>query len=132
LPEDNSSKPNGNSNALATNTHAHMRGYTHYKPNLEDKDKIKKMVLLGAPHEKIAASLGISLSTLTKYYRDVLDYYKTHMLSQVATRAYAMAIEGHPVMTPFVLRTQGGWKENLEVEETLIVKRVVGIHDADV
>jgi hypothetical protein len=44
-----------------------------------------------------------------------------------------MALGGNSFMVQFVLRTRAGWKENLLSEQnTVFVKRVIGINDANV
>lgn len=102
-------------------------------PTHETRDQVRKLVLLGSNHVQIAGCLGISIHTLQKHYKETLSYYQSRMLSEVAGKAYGMALKGNPFMIQFVLRTRAGWKEKLLGEEDMqLIKRVIGVPDADV
>jgi hypothetical protein len=108
-------------------------GRPPYKPTDADKKAVKELILLGTNREKIAVIIGITQPTLEKYYGEMLDNYQSRMLSRVAGKAYGMALDGNPFMVQFVLRTRAGWKENLLTnDETQLIKRVIGIQDANV
>jgi hypothetical protein len=109
------------------------RGRPSYRPTRHDEEIVKELVLLGSNREKIAAIIGITRPTLEKYFGETLDHYQKRMLSKVAGKAYGMALDGNPFMVQFVLRTRAGWKENvLREQDTVFVKRVIGINDANV
>jgi hypothetical protein len=123
-------KANASVKGIPGNIHP---GFAHYKPTTEDKDRVKRLVLLGSPKEKIAGAMGLSIDVLEKNFGDVLKFYEARRLSDVAGKAYDMALKGNPVMVQFVLRTRGRWRENVlgDVEE-LWVKRVIGVADSDI
>jgi hypothetical protein len=108
-------------------------GRPAYRPTRNQHEIVAGLVLLGTNREKIAAIMGITQPTLEKYFGDTLDRYQSRMLSKVAGKAYGMALDGNPFMVQFVLRTCAGWKENLlSDQDTVFVKRVIGINDANV
>jgi hypothetical protein len=108
-------------------------GRPAYRPTRNHHEIVARLVLLGTNREKIAAIMGITQPTLEKYFGETLDHYQKRMLSKVAGKAYSMALDGNPFMVQFVLRTRAGWKQNLVSEQdTVFVKRVIGINDANV
>jgi len=109
------------------------RGIPHHRPTSETRSTVKKMVLLGSTRAVIAGALGISPETLEKHYHDTLNYYQAHMLSNVAGKAYGMALKGNPHMVMFVLRTRAGWRDNVFGEaDAQLIKRVIGVRDDDI
>jgi hypothetical protein len=108
-------------------------GRPAYRPTANQHEIVARLVLLGTNREKIAAIMGITQPTLEKYFGDTLDHYHKRTLSKVAGKAYSMALDGNPFMVQFVLGTRAGWKENgLNEQDTVFVKRVIGINDANV
>jgi hypothetical protein len=115
------------------NNRAHRQGYIHYKPTAKDKDQVRRLVLLGSPRENIAQAMGLSVPILEKHFLDILQYYEACRLSEVAGKAYSLALKGNVPMVQFILRTRGRWKENiLGDEDVQLIKRVIGVDDKDV
>jgi hypothetical protein len=107
-------------------------GYVHHKVTPATKDTVRKMVLLGSTRPLIAGALGISPETLERHYHDTLNFYQAHMLSNVASKAYTMALKGNPVMVQFVLRTRARWKDDMFGEgDQQLIKRIIGIREED-
>lgn len=59
----------------------------------------------------IAAMLGISHDTLTKYYRSELDIGKSKVVEQVANSLKRNAMHGDVQAQKFFLSSRAGWAE---------------------
>jgi len=92
-----------------------------YTPASDDYDKVLEMVTVGIDQHTIAKIMGISVQTLHKYYKKVLETGAEQRNAEVAGVAYAMAVSGEsPSMTTFWLKTRAGWspKHTVQVEDT--------------
>lgn len=85
---------------------------------LTDQTKLqaKTLAAVGVRHEDIAAKLGISTDTLTKYYRQELADGRVDANAQVAKSLYEQAKNGNTTAMIFWLKTRAGWKETSVTE----------------
>lgn len=87
-------------------------GRKKYEPADKDKQQVSVLGALGLKDEQIALVLGVSESTLQKYYNTELKSGRVLALARVGQTAYNMAISGEqPAMTMFFLKCRGGWRE---------------------
>lgn len=98
----------------ATPTNAHQ-------PTNESRQLVQAYCWSGLTQERIASQLGISVPTLTKHYRDELDHGKEKMLAKVASTIFGIATQTRDLKASltasiFILKTQGGWRENAEIK----------------
>ncbi len=77
----------------------------------KDRTFVSACALLGMPHEEIAKVLGVSKSTLKKYYLPELKNSKQRAIANVAASLYNSAMKGNTVAQIFYLKTQAGWRE---------------------
>ena len=93
------------------------RGRPEYQPNEEHREMIQKLACV-CTQEQIALVIGISVETLTKYYRHELD---TALLKANAAVAYSLFVEAtvnrNVVAAIFWLKTRGGWKTDEQPKE---------------
>lgn len=110
-------------------------GRPSYEPTDLHRGEVRAAVRLGEPQTSIAASLGLSLKTLRKHYRDELDYGKVRFLRRVSNSLGEQALGRPAVFDPdknmireelkpnvgaaiFILKTQAkqyGWVERNEL-----------------
>lgn len=69
------------------------------------------MASAGIPQADIAKVLGISCSTLTKYYADELATGRVKTITRVADALVKQALSGNITAMIFYLKTQGRWTE---------------------
>lgn len=93
-------------------------GRPAHEPTDENKTKVKTLAAVGIRHEDIAAKLGISADTLTKYYRKELDDGRVDANAAVAKSLYEQAKTGNTAAMIFWLKTRAGWKETQVNEHT--------------
>lgn len=113
------------------------RGQPPYERNEAHLKTLTRLILIGAPQEKMAAMLGISEKTLRKHYKPELETTKLDRLANVGASLYNLAIGGNVAAAIFYLKTQGGWSEktaqpvredlNIEFEETEKGARLAGV-----
>ena len=93
-------------------------GRPPHQPTDQTKLQAKTLAAVGVRHEDIAAKLGISADTLTKYYRQELDDGRVDANAQVAKSLYEQAKSGNTTAMIFWLKTRAGWKETQVNEVT--------------
>lgn len=76
------------------------------------KRLIKNLAGIGLTQEQIAARLGISADTLSKYYSKEWEIGKAEAISIIAGSLFQKAKAGDNSCMMFYLKTQGRWKEN--------------------
>ena len=89
-----------------------------YIPNDEDRKIVWRSAAYGMTQKKIAERLGISVATLTHYYRRELDNAQSEWIDDVATTLVMQAKEGSVPAGIFLLKTRAGWKETQVNEHT--------------
>jgi transposase len=86
-------------------------GRPPHKPTEQMRLQVKTLAAVGIRHEDIAAKLGISADTLTKYYRKELDDGRVDANAQVGKSLFEQAKAGNTAAMIFWLKTRAGWKE---------------------
>lgn len=110
-------------------------GRPPHEPTDQNRLQVKTLAAVGIRHEDIAAKLGISADTLTKYYRKELDDGRVDANAVVAKSLYEQAKTGNTSAMIFWLKTRAGWKETMVNEHTgadggpLSIKVVSGIDE---
>lgn len=91
-----------------------------FQPTDEQRELVVSLVCCGIPQDVIAKAIGISKTTLDKYFRDELDHGKEIANAKVAGTLFKMATSGEsPASTFFWLKTQAGWRETNHHELTV-------------
>jgi hypothetical protein len=87
------------------------RGRPPHEKTEENAERVEALCAYGMDHVMIAAMLGISHDTLTKYYRDELDVGKAKVVEQVANSLKRNAMHGDVQAQKFFLSSRAGWSE---------------------
>ena len=82
----------------------------------ENAERVEALCAYGMDHVTIAAMLGISHDTLTKYYRYELDIGKSKVVEQVANSLKRNAMHGDVQAQKFFLSSRAGWSEKSQHE----------------
>ncbi len=94
-------------------------GRPPYEPTDQNRKQVSAMAAYGIPQMDICNVLGISINTLTKYYRHELDTGGAIATAKVAENLYKKATgDGSQSVTAaiFWLKTRAGWKETQTIE----------------
>ena len=86
-------------------------GRPPYVKTEENAERVEALCAYGMDHVMIAAMLGISHDTLTKYYRAELDIGKSKVVEQVANSLKRNAMHGDVQAQKFFLSSRAGWAE---------------------
>jgi hypothetical protein len=89
-----------------------------HTPTDETRDQVLRGVIAGVDQDRIAAILGIAPKTLRKHYRDELDHGKAKANMAVGGSLYQKAIGGDTTAAIFWAKTQMGWRETQNVNQT--------------
>lgn len=90
-----------------------------YKPTDKDRATVKAMASYGISQEDIGNVIGVSHTTLRKYFESEIATAAIQANAKVAETCYAMAVSGqHPAATFFWLKTRAGWREVERIEHT--------------
>lgn len=90
------------------------RGRPKHEPKDEIRKQVEAMVGYGVPVEHLAPLVGISQSTINKYYREELDSGTAKANAKVAQSLYQKALGDNTSSVAaaiFWLKTRAGWKE---------------------
>jgi len=87
-------------------------GRPAHQPTDQNRLQVKTLAAV------IAAKLGISADTLTKYYRQELDDGRVDANAQIGKSLYEQAKNGNTAAMIFWLKTRAGWKETQVNEHT--------------
>lgn len=71
---------------------------------------IHMLAAVGTDREIIARAVGISRTTMLKYYRAVLNDAKTLAIGRMAVALYRKGLRGNVTAQIFYLKCQGGWQ----------------------
>jgi hypothetical protein len=106
-------------------------GNQPYEPTDEVRAKVRLWAAVGTTQEVIASELGISVDTLTRYYRAELDEASARGVANVAANLYTKAMAGDVTSMIFYLKTRGRWREKPSAgdDENPFVMRVDGAVD---
>lgn len=95
-------------------------GLPKYVPNDEQRNLVAIAAASGMRQSDIARALAVDEKTLRKHFKDELTYGHDKVMASVKMTAYQMALSGQqPSMTIFVLKTQGGWRETVNLAPAL-------------
>lgn len=87
-------------------------GRPKYEPTDADRAKVKEFALAGYRDCDIAEHLGISESTVEKYFRPELDYGRFEANAKIAGTLYEEAIQNRDITALiFLAKTRLGWRE---------------------
>lgn len=98
-------------------------GTPHYEhPNDVHAAIITRLSRAGIPQKKIARFVGVADITLTDNYGDILNQGMLDRVVQCADTLFEIAMNQDDVKVAatacmFILKCQGGWKENSAVED---------------
>lgn len=93
-------------------------GRPRHSPTKAARDTVKMHAMVGTPQEQIAAVLGITDKTLTKYYRRELDTALIQANAQIGGALYNKAIGGDTTAQIFWMKTRAGWSEKQQLDHT--------------
>jgi transposase len=93
-------------------------GRPPHEPTEQTRLQAKTLAAVGIRHEDIAAKLGITADTLTKYYRKELDDGRVDANAQIGKSLFEQARAGNTAAMIFWLKTRAGWKETQVQEHT--------------
>jgi len=110
-------------------------GAPTYHVTHDDKLKVETLASFGVPGEKIANYIGISRTTLYKYYGDVLAKARINRVMEVASCLFHNATSNMNVASQiYYLKTQGkdlGWTESsaetIELEDKNVGKIEINV-----
>ena len=92
-----------------------------YKPTDKDRATVKAMASYGVPQEDIGRVIGVSHTTLRKYFESEIATAAIQANAKVAETCYTMAVSGqHPAATFFWLKTRAGWRETDRQEHRFV------------
>jgi hypothetical protein len=94
---------------------AHKRmGRMPHKPTPRSRGMVQVLALHGAPHEKIAEYMDLSLKTLLLHYETELTDPKGKLASEAGYKLVDQWRKGNLSALIFYLKTQGGYREERE------------------
>lgn len=101
---------------------------THER-DLKTAKKVEKYARFGYGQEDVAELVGISRTTMMKYYRKEFEQSAKHCIVEVAEALYKAAKKGSVPACTFILTRRGGkaWNElaNLSEKESKELVRVI-------
>ncbi|WP_448506600.1 hypothetical protein [Immundisolibacter sp.] len=80
-------------------------------PAEEDRLLVQRCYALGIGKDDIAHRIGVSTTTLDKYYAHELRIAKAELLDKVGTSLVTQAVNGNVAAAQFIMSRRGGWKE---------------------
>lgn len=88
-------------------------------PTEEQREEVERMKAIGMTNEEIAYVLKLTEKTLKKHYEDQLQYGKAKIKAKISGGVIKRAIAGDNACAFFYLKTQEGWREKHEIEQTI-------------
>lgn len=93
-------------------------GRQAFEPTDEQRKQVKNAAGFGLRDQDIATLLGVSESTIQKYFSDELKAGRADGKQKLAKTAMQMATSGaHPTMTIFMSKVHLGWKEQHQEQQ---------------
>lgn len=86
-----------------------------YQVSDKDREIVEGLCLVGLSRDKIAKNIGVSRTTLEKYYREELDHYKDRKMATIArnlTEAAEFTGLKPNANAFFILKARAGWRDN--------------------
>lgn len=90
-----------------------------HEPNEITREVVRTHAAVGTPQETVAYMLGITVPTLTKYYRDELAHGLAIANGMVGSVLWAKAMAGDPASVFFWMKTRAGYRESQNHRHTL-------------
>jgi AcrR family transcriptional regulator len=88
------------------------QGSPKYSPSESDRRLVTLCAMGGITQDEIASAIGVSATTLRKYFREELDTAYVKANARVVASALEQAVSGKsPAMTIFWLKARMGWSE---------------------
>jgi len=87
-----------------------------YEPNENDLALVREMSADGVTIKDIAFMVGVSHTTLLKYYGDEMRRVRIENVRGAGKNLYQQAMGGNMTALIFYLKSQGGWREKQEVD----------------
>ena len=94
------------------------RGRPAFQPTDEQRETVQAMTSYGIPEREIAAVIGVSQKTITKYFPEERATGTAKANAQVAQSLFKQAVEGNVGAACFWLKTRAGWREKQDIELT--------------
>lgn len=113
-----------------------MAGQPRHAPTEKDRAIVKAMAIAGVPQDGIAGVIGISVTTLAKYYRHELDISLNEAIGFATNKLMSKIKDGNMTAIIFFLKTRAGWREtdnvNIGVQQLPdLVRKVLPKTDDD-
>ncbi len=92
-----------------------------HEPTGKTRAEVESMAGFGIPEERIAKVIGISRSTLRRWYKVELELGSTKASAMVIGNLFKQATKDHPSSIPaaiFWAKTREGWREKVSVEHS--------------
>lgn len=97
-----------------------MPSGTDHIVTAETMETVQRLTRIGINQHLIAAYMGISKTTLSKHYKDIMAIVRVDNMAIVGQVAFEMASSGKcPNMTMFYCKTQMGWQETKEEADSV-------------
>lgn len=96
-----------------------MALYNEHIPTLNQRHRVRDLVIAGTPVYLIAEVIEIAEDTLRKHYAKELKTAKTIAIERIANTVYNQAVGGDSKAQALYLKTQGasqGWVERQVIE----------------
>lgn len=91
-----------------------------HKPTAETEDVVRGLIRGGVPREEIAKVVGVSLPTLRKHYREILDlgqgYADARVINSLFAAATSVGEPGQVAAAIFWLKARLGWRDRDPVQ----------------
>jgi len=82
-----------------------------HKPTKETTKQVKEYSQYGVTQEKIASSLGISVKTLMKHYKETVRTSSLVLGAEIAGLLVKSCRDGNVQAQIFFMKTRMGWRE---------------------
>ncbi len=90
-----------------------VQGQAPYEPTDAHREMVKTYaVVLTLP--QLATKIGISQTTIRKYYGPEFDEAMANAVASVGSKLFQKAINGHPASMMFFLQCRGKWTRRIE------------------
>ena len=93
-------------------------GRPEHEPTALTRQTVQLHTTVGTTQTAIAQILGIDEKTLRKHYRDELDLSRAKANATIGGALFNKAKGGDTAAMIFWMKTQAGWRERVEVDNT--------------
>ena len=95
-----------------------------HKKTAEKASLVERLKSFGSTDEQIAAFLDIDNDTLQKYYKKEIREGKTKTILELGGKLVSQAKQGDTACLIFYLKTQGGWREKIDVNNSFTLPAI--------